>query len=80
MALAFGKIGGRSLPAVLANSLKFLVSPKLYIWGKKEAKMEISYKKEEIRVPEEKVEELPLKIAENSRLKKLRTEIEIKTK
>jgi len=80
MALAFGKIGGRSLPTVLANSLEFLISPKLYIWRKKETKVEISYKKEEIKVPEEKVDELPLKIAENSRLKKLRTEVEIGTK
>jgi len=80
MVLAFGKIGGRSLPTILANSLEFLISPKLYIWRKKETKVEISYRKEEIKVPEEKVEELPLKIAENSRLKKLRTQVEIGTK
>jgi len=37
------------------------------------------FKKEEIK-KEEVEEELPLKIAEKSQLKKLRTQIEIKTK
>jgi len=78
VALAFLKIGGRDLPTVLGNSLKFLISPKMYIWRKKEAPVKV-FKKEEIKkgVPEEG---LPLKIAEKSQLKKLRTQIETKTK
>jgi len=78
VALAFLKIGGRDLPTVLGNSLKFLISPKMYIWRKKEAPVR-GFKKEEIKkeVPEEG---LPLKIAEKSQLKKLRTQIETKTK
>ena len=78
VALAFLKIGGRDLPTVLGNSLKFLISPKMYIWRKKETPVR-GFKKEEIKkeVPEEG---LPLKIAEKSQLKKLRTQIETKTK
>ena len=79
-ALAFGKIGGRSLPTILANCLKFLITPKIYLWRKKEVKIEVFKKEEKIKIPEEKVEELPLKIAKDSRLKKLRTEVEIRTK
>jgi len=78
VALAFLKIGGRSLPIILANFLKFNVSPKIYIWRKSEALIK-TFKKEIIKKEEEK-EELPLKIAENSQLKKLRTKIETKTK
>ena len=81
-ALAFLKIGGRSLPIILANILKFTASPKIYLWKKKEEAVEI-YKKSEQPAPAsatEEEEELPLKIAEKSQLKKLRTKIETKTK
>ena len=78
MALAFLKIGGRSLPTILGNFLKFSVSPKIFIWRKVEAPMKV-FKKERVK-KEEVEEELPLKIAEKSQLKKLRTQIEIKTK
>jgi len=80
LALAFLKIGGRSLPTILGNSLKFLISPKLYIWQKREFKIEVFKKEEKIKKVEEKADELPLKIAKDSRLKKLRTEVEIRTK
>jgi len=75
---AFLKIGGRSLPTVLGNFSKFFISPKIYIWKKKEVKFEV-FKKEE-KIIEEKEAELPLKIAEKSQLKKLRTQVETKTK
>lgn len=80
LALAFLKIGGRSLPTILGNSLKFLFSPKLYVWQKREFKIEVFKKEEKVKKAEEKTEELPLKIAKDSRLKKLRTEVEIKTR
>ncbi len=76
--LAFLKIGGKSLPAILGNFLKFSVSPKMFIWRKIEAPIKI-LKKEKIK-KESAEEELPLKIAERSQLKKLRTQIETKTK
>lgn len=78
MALAFLKIGGKSLPAILGNFLKFSVSPKMFIWGKVEVPIRI-LKKEKIK-KEEAEEELPLKIAERSQLKKIRTKIETQTK
>ncbi|TET84890.1 MAG: PrgI family protein [Candidatus Nealsonbacteria bacterium] len=78
MALAFLKIGGRSLPTILGNFLKFSISPKMFIWRKTEAPIKV-FKKEKIK-KETVEEELPLKIAEKSQLKKLRTQIETKTK
>ena len=76
--LAFLKIGGRTLPTILGNFLKFSVSPKMFIWRKIETPIKI-FKKEKIK-KEAVEEELPLKIAERSQLKKLRTQIETKTK
>ena len=78
MALAFLKIGGRSLPTILGNFLKFSISPKMFIWRKIEAPIKV-FKKEKIK--KEMAEEgLPLKIAEKSQLKKLRAQIETQTK
>ncbi len=80
LSLAFLKIGGRSLPVFLGNFLRFTLTPKMYIWRKKEQAAMV-FKKERVKKSEEKTEEeLPLKIAEKSRLKKLKTQIEIKTK
>lgn len=79
LALAFLKIGGRSLPAILGNFLMFTVSPKIYIWRKKEMPVTV-FKKEGVKKEEIEEEELPLKIAEKSQLKKLRTQVETKTK
>ena len=75
--LAFLKIGGRSLPAILGNFLKFSLSPKIFIWRKIEAPIKV-FKKEKVK--KETEEELPLKIAERSQLKKIRTQIETQTK
>ena len=80
-ALAFLKIGGRSLPIILANILKFTASPKIYLWKKKEEAVEIYKKEGESTLAKATAdEELPLKIAEKSQLKKLRTKIETKAK
>jgi len=77
-ALAFLKIGGRGLPTILTNFLRFSLGSKVYIWKKKEAPVTV-FKRGEIK-KERKEEELPLKIAEASQLKKIRTQIETKTK
>jgi len=82
-ALAFLKIGGMSLPSILANFFKFSVAPKIYIWKKREQPGIRIYKREEKTSPAKAAgdgEELPLKIAEKSRLKRLHTQIETKTK
>ena len=83
IALAFLKIGGRSLPLTLVNLLKFSVMPKIYIWKKREQPgINIYKKKTEFRpaLSAGNGEESPLKIGGKSQLKKLHTEIEIKTK
>ena len=78
LALAFLQINGRDLPTVLANLFKFNLGPKMYIWKKREVPIKV-LKKEPIPTiskKDEEKEELPLKIAEKSQLKKLRTNIE----
>lgn len=81
--LAFLKIGGRGLPIVLVNFLRFTVGSKIYIWKRKEApiiffkKPVAVFQKEEIKT---EGRELLLKITEKSQLKKIKTEIETKTK
>jgi len=72
--LAFVKIGGRNLPVILANLFKFSVSPKMYIWKKKEQKVE-ALKKMEVKKEEAK-DELPLKVAGKSHLKRLGVRVE----
>lgn len=79
LALAFLKIGGRSLPIIVANFLRYSLTPKMYIWHKKEQAVAQVYKKEVKKKTEKEGEdELPLKIAEKSQLKKLHTKIETK--
>ncbi|PIR71470.1 MAG: hypothetical protein COU43_02455, partial [Candidatus Nealsonbacteria bacterium CG10_big_fil_rev_8_21_14_0_10_37_25] len=77
-ALALLKIGGQGLPTILTNFLRFSLGSKIYIWKEKGTPITI-FKKVEIK-KEVKKEELPLKIAEKSQLKKIRNEIEMKTK
>ncbi len=79
LSLAFLKIGGRSLAIIIGNFLKFKLAPKMYIWRKKEQAITV-FKKEKRKKGEKLEEELPLKIAENSQLKKLRTKIETQIK
>ena len=77
IALAFLKIGGRPLPSVIGNFLKFKLSPRMYLWKKKQGTISILEKaKPEIK----KEEETPLKIVKKSQLKNIQTEIETKTK
>lgn len=78
-AMAFLKFNGRPLPSILGSLLKFAFTPRIYIWKKKETPVE-TVKKPAIRTKEREGEELPLKIAEGSQLKKIRTQIESKTK
>ena len=79
LALAFLQIGGRSLPTILGNFLRFNLSPKIYLWRKKEMPV-IEFKKPSTTEVMEGEVELPLKIAEKSRLKKIKTKIETRTK
>lgn len=76
VALAFLKVGGRPLPSVIINFLKFKLSPKMYLWRKKEGTISMLRKAEKKEIEEE----TPLKIVKKSRLKNIQTEIEMKTK
>jgi len=78
LALAFLEVQGRSLPVVLSNLLRFNLTPRMYIWKKSQTPIRV-LKKETPRA-KEKQDETPLKIAEKSQLKKLRTEVETKRK
>ena len=78
LAMAFLRIGGRSVPVVLKNSLFFFLSPKIYLWGRKGIVPKI-IKKEKIK-PKEIKETSVLKIAEKSQLRKLTTQVETLSK
>jgi|APFre7841882654_1041346.scaffolds.fasta_scaffold13422_4 hypothetical protein len=78
-ALAFIKIEGRPITTILMNFLNFSVSPRIYLWRRKEiapkfVKIQMISKKEEKK--EEEKDTLPLKIAGGSRLKNLFNQIE----
>ncbi len=75
-ALAIIPIGGRSLPVVLTNFVKFTTSPKVYLWKKHP----ISSRKPKKYEKEESDEESSLEFAGKSMLKKLSESIERKTK
>lgn len=78
IALALLKVGGRSLPSVIANFIKFKFSPKMYLWHKKQGAITIlEQKKPEMK---EEVEKTPLKIVKKSQLKDAQTKIETKTR
>ncbi|MFH0859489.1 MAG: PrgI family protein [Patescibacteria group bacterium] len=78
LALAFLQVNGRSLPIVFGNLLKFNATPKMYIWKKREIPIKILKKgpADTISNQNKEIEELPLKIAEKSQLKRLKTNIE----
>ena len=76
LALAFLKIDGLSLPSVLQNFFMFSLSPKIYLWKKREMPPKMIIKKEALKEEKEIAPESDLKIAEKSQLKKLSVEIE----
>ncbi len=76
MALALLKIGGRSLPSVLMNFIKFRLSPKMYLWHRKQGAITILEQKKPKK--EEEKEETPLKVVKKNRLKDAQTKIETK--
>jgi hypothetical protein len=74
-AFAFIKIDGRSLTTLLINFLKYILSPKMYLWRKKDEAVKIM---EEMEVKSKEVpeDEIPLKIGGKSRLKSIKTQID----
>jgi len=76
ISLAFFTLGGKTLPSVLWDSVKFFASPKVYLWKKKRSSPKIIKPKEE-ETKEEKKKGIPLKVVGRSRLKE--TETRVKT-
>jgi len=75
--LAFITINGAPVINILLNSVGFAAGSKNYVWQKKESPFPFkTIKKVEIR----KIEEGPLLRVQQSRLKKIHTEVELKTK
>jgi hypothetical protein len=74
-ALAFIKIGGRPLPTILLNFFKYNVSPRLYIWKRKQ--MPVYYPPLSVK---KKEGESPLEMGGGAELKRLKTQIETKKK
>lgn len=78
--LAFARIEGRDITTVIKNLFRFGLTNKIYLWRKTETPI-IVFQKFTPRKKIEKIEEdLPLKIAGGSQLKRLKTQIEMKTK
>ncbi len=81
LALAFGKIEGIGLPKVIANFFKYKLSPNVYIWKKEKVPFRAFKRMEEVQEKKEnetKEDETGLKIAGRSKLRKLKTNIEVK--
>lgn len=75
MSLALLKIGGKPLPSVITNFIKFKLSPKMYLWHKKQGLITVLEQKKPERGGEE---ETPLKVVKKSQLKDVQTKIETK--
>lgn len=74
-AFAFIKIDGRSLTILLMNFLKYILSPKMYLWRKKDAAVKM-LEKMEFKAKEIPEDEIPLKIGGKSRLKNIKTRVD----
>ncbi|OQX00991.1 hypothetical protein BWK69_00265 [Candidatus Parcubacteria bacterium A4] len=73
-ALAFLKINGKTLPAVLINFLNFNISTKKYLWQKKDAPIMMV---KEIKKEKNEARDKPiLRISDKSRLKNLYNRLE----
>ncbi|MCK4781857.1 PrgI family protein [Candidatus Parcubacteria bacterium] len=78
--LVFWKVDGRPMLTVFKNLLLFTGSNKLYLWKRKKTFASfkpLERKKTENLKTEKEKDELPLKIAGTSQLKKIRKQLEI---
>ena len=75
--LAFITINGAPVINILLNSFGFAIGSKNYVWKKKESPYPFKTIK---RVQIKKIEEGPILKTQQSRLKKIHTEVELKTK
>jgi len=75
ISLVFVKIENVPLPQVFIQSFGYFLSPRIYIWRKKEPLVPIKLVEKEREKKEEKEE--PLRVSPESRLKKLASKIEL---
>jgi len=75
LALAFGKVQGRSLPTVISNFFFFFWSEKTYFWQKKAIVPKVI--KIRKQAPKKEKKESSLKVSEKSQLQDLSTKLEI---
>lgn len=78
--LAFARIEGRDLTTVIKNLFRFGLTNKIYLWHKTDVPVVVFQKFTPRKKIKETEEDLPLKIAGGSQLKKIKTQIEMKTK
>jgi hypothetical protein len=77
-ALAFVKVGGQTLPNILKNFFVFSLSPKIYLWKKKEVGLPPKIiKVKKVAPKEEKKASVPMVVGQ-SHLKELSTQVETK--
>ena len=74
-AFAFLKIDDRSLTTLLINFVKYTLSPKMYLWRKKDEAVQMM-KEMEFKAKETPEDEMPLKIGGKSRLKNIKTQVD----
>lgn len=82
-ALAFGTVEGLKLPRVIKNFIQYKFSSNVYLWKKKEVPFRAFKKMEGKRKDEKDKEdkngkESKLKVAGKSKLRKLKTNVEVK--
>lgn len=75
----FVQIEGRSIPTFIKNFLLFKAMTKIYLWRKGMSPPKYILEKPEVKEKTKK-DASPLKVAGESRLRKIATEIEMKTK
>ena len=73
--LVFVKIENVPLPQVFTQSFGYFLSPRIYVWRKKEPLMPVKLVEKKREKKEEK--EAPLRVSPESRLKKLASKIDI---
>lgn len=46
LGISFGKVAGQSLPTVMKNFMNYSISPRIYLWRRKESAVYLSTKRE----------------------------------
>lgn len=78
--LAFGNVNGIPVPTVIKNFLFFSIAPRIYIWKKKDVPLfRRTIEKEITKKSAEESATPTLQIENNGRLKRLKSDIELRS-